>query len=88
MKVIFIPDYKKSNPYQKLLEDTLRKKKVNVVFPIENKRRFFPISRAISTFNMVDLLHLHWISDYIETGTKRKFLAFFNILDLLNYKYI
>lgn len=83
MKVIFIPDYKKSNPYQKLLEDSLRKKKVNVVFPIENKRRFFPISRAILTFNRIDLLHIHWISDYMGTGTKRKFLAFFKVLKFI-----
>lgn len=85
MKVLFIPDYSKSNPYQKLLEDCLREKKVNACFTKEDTKRIFPISRsrAISTFNGIGLLHIHWISDYIETGTKRKFLAFFKVLNFI-----
>lgn len=66
MKVIFIPDYRKGNPYQRLLANSLLKEGVEVIF--------------ISTFSLLglfkklknnwkpDVLHIHWPHKYIMSN--------------------
>lgn len=66
MKVVFIPDYRKGNPYQRLLANSLSKEGVEVIF--------------ISTFSLLglfkklknnwkpDALHIHWPHKYIMSN--------------------
>ena len=44
MKVIMIPDIRLKNPYQKLLEDGLKNKKIDLIFPL--KKRYILPRRA------------------------------------------
>ncbi len=68
MKVIFIPDYRKGNPYQRLLANSLSKEGVEVIF--------------VSTFSLLGLfkklknnwkpnaLHIHWPHKYMISNSR------------------
>ena len=65
MKVIFIPDYRKGNPYQKLLADSLVKEGVDIYFS--------------STFSLLsilnqkpDILHIHWPHPFLIARSRKK----------------
>lgn len=68
MKVVFIPDYRNGNPYQKLLANSLSKEGVEVIF--------------VSTFSLLGLfkslknnwkpnaLHIHWPHKYMMSNSR------------------
>lgn len=63
MKVLFLPDYSRKNPYQVKLEEGLKKHGVEVAKG--GGGRFFPILWAIKTKGKPDVLHLHWTDPYL-----------------------
>ena len=63
-KVLMMPDYRKDNPYQTLLADSLKAQGVEVVFP-QGYKRAFPIYRAVRAAS-AEVLHLHWLSPYLK----------------------
>ena len=59
-----LPDYRRDNPYQKLLVDALAKLHVGVRFP-RGYRRGLPLFRE-TWAQRTDVLHLHWLTPYIR----------------------
>jgi len=70
MKVIFIPDYRKGNPYQELLANSLSKFGVKVnfgnIFPI------FSMLRNAKKYWKPDILHIHWQHPFLLSSNKWK----------------
>ena len=66
-KILMMPDYRASNPYQALLAQELRSPSLEVTF-YQGYRRIFPLSRAIAD-NSADILHLHWLTPYLKGKT-------------------
>ncbi|PSB67630.1 group 1 glycosyl transferase, partial [filamentous cyanobacterium CCP1] len=61
-----LPDNRQANPYQTLLEQSLKKQGVDVYFP-QGYRRGLPLLREIAfTQQQYDLIHLHWILPYLK----------------------
>lgn len=59
-----LPDYRRDNPYQRLLAGALAEAGVNVTFP-GGYRRGLPLFRRIRA-GRFDVLHLHWLTPYIR----------------------
>jgi beta-1,4-mannosyltransferase len=78
MKVLMLPDYSRSNPYQRELVTALREFGVDVTLCSFN---VLPLLRAIWVHGKPDVLHLHWTDGYIVAGnwlkTILKTLRFF-----------
>ncbi|MHA1401953.1 MAG: glycosyltransferase, partial [Candidatus Heimdallarchaeaceae archaeon] len=72
MKVIFIPNYSKGNPYQKALADSLSKEGVDVNFGIVSY--LFSASRSVKNNWKPDILHLHWHHSFLLGGNAVKTL--------------
>lgn len=70
MKVIFIPDYRKGNPYQKLLADSLSKEGTEVSFGMTSY--LFSALKSIKNSWKPDILHLHWIHPFLLASSKGK----------------
>lgn len=70
MKVIFIPDYRKGNPYQKALADSLSKEGVAVDFGTTSC--LFSMLRSVKSNWRPDILHLHWIHPFLLASSKGK----------------
>ncbi len=70
MKVIFIPDYRKANPYQKALADSLSKKGTEVSFGVTSY--LFSVLKSIKNDWKPDILHLHWIHPFLLASSKGK----------------
>ena len=62
-----MPDYRKDNPYQVLLADSLGDCGAEVIFP-RGYRRVLPLYRAVRDNRPVDVLHLHWTENYTRQG--------------------
>ena len=69
IKVLFIPDYRKGNPYQKSLEDSLAKEGVFLFF----SSTFSLLSALILLKNhKPDILHIHWHHPFLIASSRRK----------------
>lgn len=66
MRVAVFPDWRRDNPYQRLLAEALTPLGVETVFPA-GYRRGMPLSRAVLPQPRPDLLHLHWPSAYLRS---------------------
>lgn len=82
MKILMYPDWRKGNPYQKLLEDSLKKKEVDIVFAKKNKS-ILPMVKMIRTYNHVDLVHIHWIDHILDIKSRNIIGAVFRLIKFL-----
>ncbi len=64
MKVLFMPDWAKENPYQDLLARELREIGVDVSLA-NYPDGWFPLNRSIRKFGPLAAIHLHWITPLI-----------------------
>jgi beta-1,4-mannosyltransferase len=79
--VAVAPDYRRDNPYQRLLEEYLSDRGVSVVFP-DGYRRGLPLFRWVRGLEpRPKVLHLHWIETYLRS--RRPFLRALYALKLL-----
>ena len=60
-----MPDFRKDNPYQRLLSEALRKLDVEVCFAV-GYRRVFPFWRAWRSMPKTAVFHLHWLGPYLQ----------------------
>lgn len=67
MKILFIPDGTKKNPYQVVLKNALEKEKIKV--EIYDGKGIFKIINAIKKYKP-NILHLHWVHGYIISFKK------------------
>ncbi len=58
MRVLFIPDYSKGNPYQRELAAALGRLGIEV--SMEKVAGRFPVLRAMKLHDYPDVLHIHW----------------------------
>ena len=65
MKVLMLPDYSRSNPYQRELVRALGEYGVHVTLCSFN---VLPLLRAIWAYGKPDILHLHWTDGFIVAG--------------------
>lgn len=63
--VLMMPDYRVDNPFQHLLEQSLSRYGVEVIFA-RGYKRMFPVYRQIRRNTAIDILHLHWITPYLK----------------------
>ena len=68
MKVIFVPVY--SNPYQKMLADSLSKEGVSVSFGIRSS--FCSMLRLVKNKWKPDVLHIHWPHPFLLASSRAK----------------
>lgn len=88
MHILMMPDYRRDNPYQRLLADALHHRGVDVRFP-SGYRRIFPIWREIRGQSpAVDIIHLHWLTPYLKGANHLTFAVYCLklIIDLLLVK--
>jgi len=88
MKILFLPDCARGNPYQETLGEALRKQGFDVgkVHTLR-KVRFFPILRSIKSAKP-HILHLHWTDPYLacDNWMKAVVLTFRFFLEILIVK--
>lgn len=66
LQVLMMPDYRADNPYQSLLSNALQAEGAKVRFPL-GYRRIFPLFREKKSAKpAINVLHLHWIDQYIK----------------------
>ena len=65
LKVMFIPDWSRGNPYQRLLRSGLEQAGVCVSF-LHVPSGIFAVNRLLSRNKDCDVIHVHWIDDLIE----------------------
>lgn len=70
MKVIFIPDYSKGNPYQKALADSLSKERVEVSF--STNFRLYSVLSSVKNHWKPDILHVHWLHPFLLSSSRGK----------------
>jgi len=68
MKVIFIPDYREGNPYQKALANSLSKEDVDVKF--SSAFNLFSVLRFVKNYKP-DILHIHWSHPFLLASSRR-----------------
>lgn len=69
LQVLIMPDYRADNPYQSLLSNALQAQGAEVRFPL-GYRRIFPLFREKqSATSAINVLHIHWIDQYIKGET-------------------
>lgn len=68
MKVLFSPDYRKANPYQRFLAHSLSKKEVSVHFGMTCY--LFSVLRSAKRHWKPDIVHIHWLHPFLS-GTSR-----------------
>lgn len=93
MKVLFIPDYRQGNPYQKALAESLSKERVEVSFGATSS--LFSVLRSVKSDWRPDILHIHWIHPFLLANSKGKaivksicFIAELVILRILGIKFV
>jgi len=77
IKVLMMPDYRASNPFQHLLERSLFTNEVEVIFA-RGYKRIFPIYRQILMHQGIQILHLHWITPFLK-GKKSFVVALYAV---------
>lgn len=83
LSVLMLPDNRKANPYQTLLEQSLAKQGIRVSFP-QGYRRGLPLFREVAfTQQRYELIHLHWILPYLK-GDSRWMRGFYAVKFLLD----
>ena len=65
MKILMLPDYSRSNPYQRQLVTALGEYSVHVTLCSFN---VLPLLRAVWSCGKPDVLHLHWTDGFIVAG--------------------
>lgn len=70
MKVLFLPDGSRSNPYQYELAEDLKRHGVNVI--LSNGIGSLPILGTIRMYGKPDVLHLHWPHGFVVAKTHIK----------------
>lgn len=81
IKVLFVPDWRVPNPYQKILMSALKQNGVDVV--IDQYQLKWPVLfRTLSRHATSDIIHLHWLTPYVEwfTCSKSHFKSFVKLL--------
>jgi glycosyltransferase involved in cell wall biosynthesis len=68
MRVLFLPDYREANAYQRALAAELGALGVEVGADPTRARRVLPIVEAIRRYGRPDVIHLHWTEPYIASG--------------------
>lgn len=63
MKILFVPDWRKGNPYQELLAASLRHAGDRVSFDNYSKKWPILFNTAVA-HPEVDILHLHWVDNF------------------------
>jgi len=61
-----MPDWRKGNPYQSLLGNSLERFKFSVNYKDYPNKNFFHLQKTFNKQNKVDILHLHWIHPYFD----------------------
>lgn len=67
IRVATFPDWRRDNPYQRLLAEALAPLGVKATFP-RGYRRGLPLSRQVLKQPRPDVLHLHWPTPYLRSG--------------------
>jgi glycosyltransferase involved in cell wall biosynthesis len=68
VKVLFLPDYRAANAYQRALAEALTDLGVEVSADATRRRRLLPVGEAILRHGRPDVVHLHWTEPYIAAG--------------------
>lgn len=64
LKIAFLPDWSRENPYQNLLKKSLEQH--NALVRLYNyPSSLFPLNRLINNNRDLDVIHIHWINDLI-----------------------
>lgn len=66
LRVLSLPDYSESNPYQRLLAQALTGQRVRAIRGRPGRRRLFPILSAWIDAHRPRVLHLHWTHEYLK----------------------
>jgi beta-1,4-mannosyltransferase len=69
MKVIFLPDYSKNNPYQKALANSLSKEDVDIKF--SSAFNLLSVLRVVKNYKP-DILHIHWAHPFLLASSRGK----------------
>lgn len=75
LRIVMIPDYRATNPYQRLIAEGLEALGAQVNFYVPVRRRTFPLRIAANQFD-VDVLHLHWITPFLRDSSLTVYAAF------------
>jgi glycosyltransferase involved in cell wall biosynthesis len=70
MKILFLPDFSRGNPYQRELMKALERHHVNV--NISNGISRFPLLGALKAHWKPDVVHFHWTHDFMIAGGRLK----------------
>jgi glycosyltransferase involved in cell wall biosynthesis len=70
MRVLFLPDYRHANAYQRLLAEALGRRGVTVTADPTGRRRILPVLGAVRRQGRPDVIHVHWTEPYISGGRK------------------
>lgn len=75
MKSLFIP-YGQKNPYQQELAEALGRQGIRVINNHQDTllRKWLPIFNVIRTHGRPDVLHLHWVHQFLIEGDRQKSL--------------
>jgi glycosyltransferase involved in cell wall biosynthesis len=68
MRVLFLPDYREANAYQRALAEALADLGVEVRADLTRRRRVLPVTEAIRAHGRPDIVHVHWTEPYIAAG--------------------
>jgi glycosyltransferase involved in cell wall biosynthesis len=86
VSVVMYPDYRESNPYQRMLEDRLADSNVDVEFA--GTHRYAPLLCAIFEYGKPDVFHVHWLSSLAvaDSSLVSAVLGLRTVLELLVLK--
>jgi glycosyltransferase involved in cell wall biosynthesis len=68
VRVLFLPDYREANAYQRALADGLLAQGVEVRADPTRARRVLPLAEALRAHGRPDVIHVHWVEPYIASG--------------------
>jgi len=68
VRVLFLPDYREANAYQRALADALTELGVEVRADPTRRRRVLPVTEAMRRHGRPDIIHVHWTEPYIASG--------------------
>jgi glycosyltransferase involved in cell wall biosynthesis len=68
VRVLFLPDYREANAYQRALAEALADLGVEVRADPTRRRRVLPVTEAVRRHGRPDVIHVHWTEPYIASG--------------------
>jgi beta-1,4-mannosyltransferase len=68
VRVLFLPDYREANAYQRALAAGLGDLGVEVRADPTHRRRVLPVTEAIRRHGRPDVIHIHWTEPYVASG--------------------